>query len=505
MERTVSFSRFLLVAVALILSHACAAANAGTRAAERRRAAYAFNPRIVGGNTARNGRYPYAQISLATSAGLHQCGGTLISPDVILTAGHCHGFFEQIRVNIYNIKNQFESFQMFRAERMHFHPNFDELWFRYDFLLLKLNGTVQGVDPVQLNSDDTIPSVGDSLTVVGWGLTDPDDTTAYPDTLKEVDVSYITNDRCEGTTSKGQRLYQGYIFNDMLCAMEDGKDACSGDSGAPLIRRGSTPDQDLVVGVVSWGNGCATDYPGVYSRLSYQYEWIKDLVCAISKAPPAYFECNDHTTVDGTAAPQLIAPLTAPSPIISALRPPSPAPTVAPEGYLPVKVEIQLDLRSKDTGWSLQTSEGDKIAEVEPGEYTTPYELVEKLVYLPKSTQFVFVMKDTEGDGICCEFGGGWYQVGVVLSDGSIKPLVKGYGTFSLSSTNVFMTPADNYPLLSLGVTPGGVALPPLNGVQPNNSTPVQLPLADQSSAASSRWSILTALALSAALYAMIQ
>lgn len=174
------------------------------------------------------------------------------APDVILTAGHCHGFFSQIRVNIYNIRSELESYEVFEAKRMHFHPNFDELWFRYDFLLLQLNGTVQSMDPVTLNSNDNVPYSGDPLTVVGWGLTDPDDSSAYPDILREVQVSYVSNEICESTISRGQRLYQGYIFNDMLCAAEPGKDACAGDSGAPLIRAGDEPDKDLQVGVVSW-------------------------------------------------------------------------------------------------------------------------------------------------------------------------------------------------------------------------------------------------------------
>lgn len=214
-----------------------------------------FSARIVGGTTARAGRYPYAQVSLATDTGLHQCGGSLIAPDIVLTAGHCHGFFTQIRVNVYNLKERLNSNQVFRAEKMHFHPNFDELWFRYDFLLLQLNGTVEGVQPVQINSDVDLPVPDDPLTVVGWGLMDPVDSTAYPDELREVTVNYMSNEVCEQVASKGQRLYQGYIFKDMLCAFDEGQDACSGDSGAPLIRRGSSAEQDVVVGVVSWGNG----------------------------------------------------------------------------------------------------------------------------------------------------------------------------------------------------------------------------------------------------------
>lgn len=67
------------------------------------------------------------------------------------------------------------------------------------------------------------------------------------------------------------------------------QDACQGDSGGPLIQRGdsSNGSQDTIVGIVSWGIGCASPiFPGVYSRTSSAYSWIKQEVCSKSIDPP---------------------------------------------------------------------------------------------------------------------------------------------------------------------------------------------------------------------------
>lgn len=54
---------------------------------------------------------------------------------------------------------------------------------------------------------------------------------------------------------------------------------------------GASDEFDVLVGLVSWGRGCAL-YPGVYSRISSGYGWIRSEVCYRSVNPPSYMGCQ---------------------------------------------------------------------------------------------------------------------------------------------------------------------------------------------------------------------
>jgi len=65
----------------------------------------------------------------------------------------------------------------------------------------------------------------------------------------------------------------------MFCAgwLEGGKDACTGDSGGPLIC--AENDRPVLRGITSWGLGCAeANAPGVYTRVEKYLDWIEDLM-----------------------------------------------------------------------------------------------------------------------------------------------------------------------------------------------------------------------------------
>ena len=87
----------------------------------------------------------------------------------------------------------------------------------------------------------------------------------YPDQLRAVTVPILSNAQCE------QMLGWGWLYSTQLCAgyADGGFDACTGDSGGPLFlppADGAADGRPTLVGVVSWGFGCAQ--PSTLSKLS---------------------------------------------------------------------------------------------------------------------------------------------------------------------------------------------------------------------------------------------
>ena len=76
----------------------------------------------------------------------------------------------------------------------------------------------------------------------------------------------MTNSKCSGSDTD---YISTMITSSMIFATDTGKDSCQGDSGGPLVVEDSDTNQNTLVGVVSWGIGCARDgLPGIYAEVS---------------------------------------------------------------------------------------------------------------------------------------------------------------------------------------------------------------------------------------------
>jgi len=258
-------------------------------------------PRIHGGWDSKEDRYSYAQVNLKWREEGHQCGGSLIAPDIVLTAGHCYGSFDKIEIGKYEKNDVTDISEEFESDFEIVHPDYDEDTTRYDIMLVKLKGTSTLATPVRVNKEEAIPSNGSMLTVIGVGYNADWD---LPDVFQEASVQYQDNDQCDDLVDENGITLNGDLYPDMLCAGYDGRDSCYGDSGSPLVLKGGSEEEDIQIGVVSWGYECAGTLPGIYSRLGYLpiYNFIENYVCLFSDEPPDYMEC-DKWTMTPTVTP----------------------------------------------------------------------------------------------------------------------------------------------------------------------------------------------------------
>jgi trypsin len=414
-------------------------------------------------------------VSVRYLNGQHMCGASLVAPDVILTAGHCMAeSVGSIQIGRYDFSSPSDAYETMTVATSETHPNFERQELRFDFAVAKLSSPVQGnYSLIRINGDSGFPEVGDEMIVIGWGATNTQ-TWDFPHVLQETTVQVISNDACESFQLYGQRLYEGEIFDEMMCAYSIGTDACSGDSGGPLISR--MTDRASQVGVVSWGRGCAM-YPGVYSRVSTGYEWIRSSICALSSFPPEYLECStgevhsggSSTVLDddsdlwgetqrpspspssgATGGPTRVAVSTS-SPTTESTFPHSSPQRTGTLSYVDVVVELQLDTKSWETSWYLAKEDGSILLEAKNGSYTSFQGMrMTHNVSLATASSYKFVIRDNGGDGLCCRNDGGYFAVGYyriyVLGSGSLNQasdLVYGAGDFGKEETRYFSLPAD--------------------------------------------------------------
>ncbi|XP_064212502.1 trypsin-1-like [Tribolium castaneum] len=229
-----------------------------------------FDGRIVGGRTATIEEYPY-QVSLHYY-GFHICGGSIISPVYVITAAHCtNGNFDMALTVRAGSSAPNRGGQEITVKKVYQNPLFTVKTMDYDISVLHLFNSIDfslSALPIGLAPRNYKVSLGTNVTVTGWGLLAEEGES--PDQLQVVEIPYITNEKCQKAYEKEEMT----ISERMLCAQAEfgGKDSCQGDSGGPLVADG------LLVGIVSWGFGCARpEYPGVYSRISEFRDFIKNV------------------------------------------------------------------------------------------------------------------------------------------------------------------------------------------------------------------------------------
>ena len=216
----------------------------------------------------------------------NSCSGTILSEDIILSAGHCfdipgsYANVTTIVAGVSDLQNYLTGrpniAQVFNVEKVTIHPRYrhvdgepgEQEELIWDLAIIKLSskmeiGTNPNMEAVKLPPPG-IRHAGKIVRVGGWGRYTPHSGVSL--IHQEIHVMINPDTTCSDTYDVGE-----YLPSLMFCAGERGQTTCRGDSGSGALINWN--NKKILIGVLSFGTkGCKT--ASVFQRVDKSLPWI---------------------------------------------------------------------------------------------------------------------------------------------------------------------------------------------------------------------------------------
>ncbi|KAJ8725966.1 hypothetical protein PYW08_004149 [Mythimna loreyi] len=236
--------------------------------------------RIVGGKEALPNAHPYFAgllIDLINNDTLSVCGASLLSPNRLVTAGHCwaDGTKQAWRfLVVLGSKFLYDGGERIHTTTVITHPHYVPGRSRNDVAMIYLprNANIDNfiIKPINLPHESELQNqfVGHSAVATGFGKIGDHHMTST--VLRDVRLTVISHDECA-------HVYQPHLVtSSVICTRGfGGVGICSGDSGGPLVtfRDNGEP---FLIGIVAFNlaEGCELGGPSGFSRVTSFYSFI---------------------------------------------------------------------------------------------------------------------------------------------------------------------------------------------------------------------------------------